>query len=172
MPFNVRPDSPVVVVGVLVAIIWFTTANNPEIRGSVPWFFAGGVLFTLVLVGIGHIRDRRQYRAIERTLSRLLELRHSKDGSAVAEAQVLYVELRGPSLREHIEKSSDFIDVTRTAGPHQVACLRLTLHHAWTGEEPWCGILRDHQEVLRASDLPAKEIRRLDELVAPPSSSG
>jgi len=166
MPFNVRPDSPVVVVGVLVAIIWFTTANNPEIRGAVPWFFAAGVLLTLGLVGIGHIQDKRKYRSIERTLDRLLALRHSKHDSAVAEAEALYAELRRPSLREHIEKSSDFIEATRSAGPHQVACLRLTLHHAWTGEEPWCGILRENEELMRASDLPAKEIRRLGELLS------
>jgi hypothetical protein len=169
MPFNVRPDSPVVIVGVLVAVIWFATASNPEVRAAVPWFFAAGVAFTLFLVGIGHIQDKRQHRAIERTLNRLLALRHSKDDSAVAEAEALYAELRQPNLQKHINESKDFIEATRTAGPHQVACLRLTIHHAWTGEEPWCGILRDHEALLRASELTPRERKRLGELVAPPA---
>jgi len=173
MPFNNRAEvfSPIVIVGVLVAVIWFSTVNRPEVRAAVPWFLVGGVLLTLVLVAIGHIQDRRKYRSIERTVNRLLELRHSKDSSAAAEAEALYVELRKPSLRTHIEESEGFIDAARTAGPHQVACLRLTIHHAWTGEEPWCGILRDHEELLRASELPPREMRRLGELVAPTLSS-
>jgi len=122
---------------------------------------------TIVLVTGGYFRKKWQRQRTERALDRLMELRHAKGSDAVVEAADLYEKLRKFEVRDHIDASKDFISVTRTAGPHQMWCLRLTLHHAFPDGEPWCSILRDHEAVLRAGPIPQEESERLDLLVTP-----
>jgi hypothetical protein len=158
------------VIGVVLAGLGIGILLNPDVIPKLPLLYVLALAPTLVLVTVGLVRKRWRDRAIERRLGRLVALRDGEGEPAAVEAEALYQKLRQSEVRAHLDVSKDFMAATEAAGPHQVWCLRVLLHHAKKWDEPWVGILRNHEHVVRGAPMPQEEKIRLDELLAPPSA--